>query len=36
MKNREEGIPYNIIGDGVMVDDAEDARKHAKHLVKGE
>ena len=31
MKNKEEGIPYNIIGNGIMVADAEDVRKHAKH-----
>lgn len=29
MKNREEGIPYSTIGNGVMVADAEDVRKHA-------
>lgn len=31
MKNKEEGIPYSIIGNGVMVADAEDVRKYAKH-----
>ena len=29
MKNRDEGIPYNVIGNGIMVADAEDVRKHA-------
>ena len=29
VKNRDEGIPYNIIGNGIMVADAEDVRKHA-------
>lgn len=32
MKNKEEeGIPYNIIGNGIMVADAEEVRKHAKY-----
>lgn len=31
MKNREEGIPYSTIGNGIMVADADDVRKHAKH-----
>lgn len=31
VKNREEGIPYNIIGSGIMVADADDVRKYAKH-----
>lgn len=31
VKNKEEGIPYDIIGNGVMVADAEEVRKHAKH-----
>lgn len=31
-KNKEEeGIPYNIIGNGIMVADTEEVRKHAKH-----
>lgn len=29
MKNREEGIPYNIIGNDIMVADANDVRKYA-------
>ena len=29
VKNREEGIPYSIIGNGIMVTDAEDVRKYA-------
>ena len=28
MKKREEGIPYDIIGNGIMIADAEDVRKH--------
>lgn len=31
MKSKDEGIPYDIIGSGIMVADAEDVRKHAKH-----
>lgn len=32
VKNKDEGIPYNIIGNsGIMVADAEDVRKCAKH-----
>ena len=31
MKNREEGILYNIIGNDIMVADANDVRKYAKH-----
>lgn len=31
VKNRDEGIPYSIIGNGIMVADAEDVRKYAKH-----
>lgn len=30
-KNKEEGISYNIIGNGIMVADAEEVRKYAKH-----
>ena len=29
VKNKEEGIPYSIIGNGIMVADAEDVRKYA-------
>ena len=29
VKNRDEGIPYSIIGNGIMVADAEDVRKYA-------
>lgn len=31
VKDKDEGIPYNITGNGIMVADAEDVRKHAKH-----
>lgn len=29
VKNKEEGVPYSIIGNGIMVADAEDVRKYA-------
>lgn len=31
VKDKDEGIPYNITGNGIMVADAEDVRKYAKH-----
>lgn len=31
VKDKDEGIPYNVIGNGVMVTDTDDVRKYAKH-----
>ena len=34
VKDKDEGIPYYITGNSIMVADAEEVRKHAKHLIK--